>query len=284
MRQVLTTASIVSAILVGYIGCKPEKKEIPPEPPPPINIVVILDTSDRISSKKRPEQIQKDTEIAKHIVDFFEELVAKKLYIKSKHTLAFVVPEQQTGPSIPPKIIADLKIWPTWKERQKGAPRFEAMKDTLLTAVDTLYQIVGNQDKFTGSDIWIWFRDSAEVYLKQDSRNYIICLSDGYLDFNADIQAKRSKRGNKATYIPYRQVTRFRDDPNWKQKFHDEEHGLLAIGKNFSDYDVKFLMVEITYRDMFDLEIIEEYWRTWLESMGIADAEFLPAQDDPRIV
>ena len=109
-------------------------------------------------------------------------------------------------------------------------------------------------------------------------------MSDGYLDFNADIQAKRSKRGNKANYIPYRQVAKFRDTSNWKQKFHNEEHGLLAIGKNFSDYDVKFLMVEITCRDMFDLEIIEEYWRTWLESMGIADAEFLPAQDDPRIV
>ena len=253
----LATALIFSVILVG-IGCKPKKKETPPEPPPPKNIVVILDTSDRISVKKKPEQIQKDIEIAKNIVDIFGEVVAKELYIGSEHTLAFVVPEQQAGPSIPQKIVADLKIWPTREERGQGAPRFKKMEETLLTTIDKLYQLVGNQDKFTGSDIWIWFRDSAEVYLKQDSRNYIICLSDGYLDFNADIQARRSKKGNKASYIPYRQVTKFRDTPNWKQKFRDEEHGLLEIGNNFSDYDVKFLMVEITCRDMFDLEIIKE--------------------------
>ena len=265
MRQMLTTVGIVSAILVGCSG-ESEKKEMPPEPPP-TNIVVILDTSDRVSAKKRPEQIQKDIEITKNIVDFFEELVAKKSYIGSKHTLFFVVPEQQGVPPIPQKIIADLKIWLEGEERIKGAPEFKRKKEAVLAAIDTLYQRIGNQNTFTGSDIWLWFRDSAEVYLKPDYRNYIVCLSDGYLDFNADIQAKRSKRGNKANYIPYRQVAKFRDTSNWKQKFHDEGHGLLETGKDFSAYDVKFLMVEITYRDMFDLEIIKEYWRTWLESM-----------------
>ena len=138
MRQMLTTVGIISAILIGCNG-ESKKKEMPPEPPP-TNIVVILDTSDRISAKKRPEQIQKDIEITKNIVDFFEELVAKKSYIGSKNTLFFVVPEQQGVPPIPQKIIADLKIWLEGEERIKGAPKFKKKKEAVLAAIDTLYR------------------------------------------------------------------------------------------------------------------------------------------------
>ena len=154
------------------------------------------------------------------------------------------------------------------------------MKANLLRAIHELYQHVDTQDQFTGSDIWSWFRDSAEVYLKTDARNYIICLSDGYLDFNHNIQIRRPE----GTYISYRQVARLRDSLNWRQEFHAEEHSLLGIGKDFSDYTAKFLMVEITHRHMLDLEIVKEYWRTWLKSMGITDSQFLPAQDDPQVV
>ena len=84
--------------------------------------------------------------------------------------------------------------------------------------------------------------------------------------------------------MSYRQVVKFRDTPNWKQKFHAEGHGLLEIGKDFSNYNVKFLMVEITHRHMLDLEIVKEYWQTWLKSMGITDSQFLPTQDDPQTV
>lgn len=43
-------------------------------------------------------------------------------------------------------------------------------------------------------------------------------------------------------------------------------------------------MVEITHRHMLDLEIMTEYWQTWLKSMDITDSQFLPTQDDPQIV
>ena len=247
----------------------------------PINLIVIVDTSDRVSKARNPRQIEKDLEITGNIVNVFEEkFVRPNLYIGSKDTLAFVVPEQPGIPPISQETLANLKIWRTHQQRAGGAPEFKKMKAILLGAINELYQYVNKQNQFTGSDIWSWFRDSAEVYLKPDACNYIICLSDGYLDFNHNIQIKRPKR----TYISYHQVAKLRDTPNWKQKFQTEEHGLLGIGKDFSDYNVKFLMVEITHRHMLDLEIVKEYWQTWLKSMGIADSQFLPTQDDPQIV
>ena len=158
------------------------------------------------------------------------------------------------------------------------------MKEGLLAAIDELYQLLEKQKKFTGSDIWKWFRASGNAYLKKDMQNYIICISDGYLDFDKSIQDKRPKIGNKTSYIPYTQVVKFRNDPNWESKLGSEGHGLLEIGKDFSAYDVKFLMVEIKLRHMLDLPILKKYWQTWLASMGIHDSEFVESQPDPQIV
>ena len=289
--------NIIFSTLLGIFlfilssGCTSDKsdaKNLPSKslPTKSLNIIVILDTSDRVSKVKNPRQTEKDIMIGKAIVNLFEDFARQQLYVGSRHRLAFVVPEQPGVDPIPQKIIENLKIWPQDRDRSAGAPRFREMKTKLLTAINELYESVNKQVKFTGSDIWKWFRDSAEVYLKPNTLNYIICLSDGYLDFNSDIQAGRTKKRNKANYIPYRQVVKFRNNPDWRQKFHAEGHGLLGIGKgkDFGDYNVKFLMVEISHRHMLDLEIVKEYWQTWLKSMGITDSQFLPTQDDPQVV
>ncbi len=269
----------VVSMLVLAVGCTKDKPYLPPTKP--VNIIVIVDTSDRISEAKNPHQIEKDIEITKNIVNVFEEkFVRPSLYIGSQDSIAFVVPEQPGGTSISQKILANLKIWRTPEQMAGGAPEFRKMKTSLLAAIRELYQSVNKQRQFTGSDVWSWFRDSAVVYLKPDARNYVICLSDGYLDFNHSIQIERPK----GTYISYREIAKLRETPNWKSKFHTEGHGLLGIEKDFSDYSVRFLMVEIKHRHMLDLEIVKEYWRTWLKSMGIADSQFLPTQDDPQTV
>lgn len=280
----------IVSILVLAVGCTSEKSDAndistQPSPKKPVNIIVIVDTSDRVSKARNPRQIEKDIKITENIVNVFEEkFVRLNLYIGSKDRLALTIPEQPNIPPIQQQTLENLKIWPTPKQRAGGAPEFKKMKTSLLGAISELYEYVNKQNQFTGSDIWKWFRDSATVYLKPDAHNYIICLSDGYLDFNNDIQKNRPKVGNKTSYIPYSQVKKFRDIPNWKQKFHTEGHGLLEIKQDFSNHNVKFLMVEITHRHMLDLEIVKEYWQTWLKSMGIADSQFLPTQDDPQIV
>ncbi len=283
--KVLARVFAVTLLLltVGCTSDKSDAKNISSETSlmKPVNIIVIIDTSDRVSETKNPHQVKKDIKITESIVNIFEEkFVRPNLYIGSKHTLAFVVPEQPNVDPIQQQTLMNLKIWPTPKQRAGGAPEFKKMKTKLIGAIDELYQSVSKQKVFTGSDVWKWFRDSAEVYLKPDALNYIICLSDGYLDFNHNIQIERPKR----TYISYRQVAKLRETPNWKQKFHTEKHGLLEIGEDFSNYNVKFLMVEIAHRHMLDLEIVKEYWQTWLKSMGITDSQFLSTQDDPQIV
>ena len=260
-------------LVVGHTGyTAPPSKPLPAKS---INIIVILDTSDRISTDKNPGQADIDTVIAEGIVDFFEEkLVRPELYIGYPHRLVFVVPEQIGANSISFDIL---------KDRGGGAPRFNKQRKKLCEDINDSYLSLRKQVKFTGADIWKWFRDSAAFYLDQNAFNYVICLSDGYLNFDPVIEKDRLRRSNKTTFM---QVAKFRSNPNWEEKFDREGYGLLEINKNFSSYNVKFLMVEIKIkpRHMGDLPILEKYWRTWFESMGIIHSDFWPHQNDTNIV
>ena len=162
----------------------------------PINIIVVLDTSDRISNEG---QVESDIEIVKEIVAQFDDLVKKHLQqidvsdnesIGYAHRLTFVVPDQPRTPAIPSNLMRALEIKDPGKGN--GYPEFENHKQSLLSQVPKLYDFI-QKNKQTGSDIWGWFQDEAHDYLKKGYQNRIICLSDGYLIFDNDIQAQRPK-------------------------------------------------------------------------------------------
>ena len=295
MAQIKVFGSIIAVCLILIVGQRSDGNGSEPPLSKPVNIIVILDTSDRISNAENPGQLEKDIAIMKGIVSLLAEILLNEIRTLPRktwlrHHLAFVVPDQKGATPIPQDIIGKLKFRATAEDKPKGAPRVREMIKELLGTVDKLDHLFKKENTFTGSDIWKWFRASGKAYLKKDMQNHIICLSDGYLDFNKNIQNQRPIKGNKTSYIPYDQIKRFRKDPNWEENFESEGHGLLEIGQDFRGYDVKFLMVEIKLRTELDpraeidLPILKKYWRTWLESMGINDSEFMELQADPQIV
>ena len=223
---------------------------------PPINIIVLLDTSDRISKKG---QVESDIEIVKEIVARFDDLVKNHLQqidvsdnesIRYAHCLTFVVPDQPRTPAIPPNLIRALEIKDPGKGN--GYPEFKTHRQSLLSQVPELYDFV-QQYRQTGSDIWGWFQDEAQDYLRKGYQNRIICLSDGYLIFDEGIQAQRPK--GTCMYVRAGKI--------------DMSKPLAPVDKGFTDYSVSFLMVEIDMKDQGDFENMKKYWGTWLEKMGI---------------
>lgn len=290
MAQMKIFGIVFAVFFVFLVGCKSDSSEAIGQESESaaskaLNIVVILDTSDRISKEKHPGQVQRDLDIVAGIVDFFEGLVRHELLESEKieylHRLAFVVPEQPGVPQIPLEIMEKLTIEDSGNGRI--FPKFKQQKSELLPAIKKLYEFVQGHGQFTGSDIWDWFRSKAEFYLQGDY-NYIICISDGYLNFNYAIEKQR----RKGTYMG---VGKLRGDENWQDKIRNEGYGLLPIQKDFSRYNVKFLMVEIALRRepttgvvyTQDADIIKAYWETWLTSMGITDSRFIE-QLDPGIL
>lgn len=225
----------------------------------PINVIVILDTSDRISKQ---DQVKNDIEIVKEIITQFDKLIKDHLgkinvsnneSIKYPHCLTFVVPDQPKTPSIPPQIVRELEIRDPGNGN--GYPEFEAYRDSLLSEIPKLYDFV-EQYKQTGSDIWGWFQDEADDYLIEGYQNRIVCLSDGYLIFDGDIPRP------KGTCM------------HVKNGKIDMSKPLSMVDKGFGHYNVSFLMVEIDMKDQGDFENMKKYWKAWLETMGIKETDF----------
>lgn len=246
----------------------------------PLNIVIVLDTSDRISDEKHPGQIERDKEIIEEIATEFEKVTKRRILTSEKlqyhDQLAIAIPNQPSIPPVPRQIMKDLTI----ADKDKGSHRslagintdIENRKQVFLNTLDTLYEFV-RQHRHTGSDIWEWFKYEAESYFSESHQNIVICISDGYLNFDNIIEDMRIPR-------TYMQVKKLRDDPQWRQKIQGGE-GLLSIGQDFSRYNIDFLMSEIQLQTddnnvpyQKDFQIITLYWEVWLKEMKIKSTNF----------
>lgn len=272
MKKIRVFVTIWAIFLLFLPICKLDGQESAAPSVTPINIIVILDTSNRVSKEKHPGQAQRDRKIVAEIINLFE-MKAKKFIQttedkKYPYTLTFVVPpEYGTDSKIPSEITDNLTIGP-----EEIYPKLKKQKEALLQSIEELYRIVESRSlaQFPGSDIWYWFKYQAE--LKKDANNCILCFSDGYLNFDEDIEKDLGKGR-------YMQIGKLRRDPAWVETIQNEE--LLETGKNFRDYNVKFMMVEITLKKAEsgvlyekDFDILTAYWTTWLKSMGITDSKF----------
>ena len=246
----------------------------------PLNIVIVLDTSDRISDEKHSGQIERDKEIIGEIVTEFEKVTLRHIdaaeTLRYNDRLALVIPNQPGIPPVPRQIIRKLTIADKDRDSHKSLAGIKAdvenRKQVFLKALDTLYEFV-RQHKHTGSDIWEWFKYEAESYFSESHQNIVICISDGYLNFDNIIEAMRIPR-------TYMQVPKLRDDPQWQQKIQGGE-GLLPTGTDLSRYNIDFLMSEIQLQTdennvpyQKDFQILTLYWDIWLKEMKIKSTNF----------
>ena len=269
----------ICTLFLSLLNVNTSDGQSPKSRPTAVNIIVILDTSDRVSNEKHPGQVERDRNIVKEIVARFEEVVkvnvGKSTEFAYQDQLTIIVPDQPTVPPIPLKIMMNLTIEDLgdYKSVSEIHEDLKKTRDALPSELSKLYEFV-QEHKQTGSDIWDWFQYEAVDYLSAAHQNLIICLSDGYLIFDKNIQDTR----RKGTYMDVRTL---RDTSDWRQKIQGSE-GLLPISEDFSGYNVKFLMAEILLQTdendipyQQDFEIIKAYWETWLNAMGIKETDFI---------
>ena len=283
--KILGTVVTVSVILlVGCGGCQNQAEDQPKEQlVPPANIIVLLDLSDRVSVKKigtqAEAQAKADIETCEKIVDAFDEIISESQgkYTASKSRLRFLIPDQ-IGFPIESEIKEKLKEF--GKTPIGSVKKFDDTKKDFLKEIGDLYKQVlpATRAKFTGSDIWSWFKDDAKRYIDLKYRNYIICLSDGYLDFDTHIQDARPE----GTYIKI--CDEIRKLYEIEKRVPDESILKSPSGVNFSKfkYPVKFLMIGIKDRtsggSFYDKDILKVCWeKDFLKGMSIVPVDFIPS-------
>ena len=255
-------------------------KSVPGAPPAALNVVVILDLSDRIDPIRHPGQAAQDLKVLDGLVTLFEESVRKGLYLLSKDRLAFAVAPQATAYQGELMELADrLRIsMPDLNATgtERGKPGFDRARADLTNGLNRLYSSAVASTNYVGADIWSFFRDRLDSYLSTEPgvQDVVIVVTDGYINFDAKIERARPRRGPRTSFM---QVASLRGEPGWEGRFDREDLGLISFGPRYQH--VNMIVTGLRYVDLNDQPIVERYWRKWLSEMGVARVRLLPADD-----
>ncbi len=256
----------------------------------PINIVVLLDLSDRVSSPEYGDisrrDVINDIRHCRSILKEFREILRRSRH-KDLEKLRFVVIDQ---PGLP---LGRNNTIVFNKEFKKNLQTVVTKEEMIFDELYELYLKAHTYDNqiLTGAAIWSWFNEKSNDFLLHGHRNYIICMTDGYPEFNKEVKEYMPT----GTHVTVDKEIRISDDLNAmlemdKYKLKKPENVDFSIGYK---YEVQFLMLGIKNRmekinrkelgytpKIDDRDILEGIWERWLRSMGIKHFDFRSSDVD----
>lgn len=279
-RNTLALVAILAATVVAPAAAAPSAGATAPGRAPATNVVVVLDLSDRIDPARHPGQAAQDLKVLEGLVTLFEERVRRSLYLLSGDRLVFCVAPQPTAYQDEVTTLADrLRIsMPDLNAsgRLRGKPAFDQARTEVLAGLQRLYARASSSPGYVGADLWTFFRDRMESYLVPEpgARNVVVVLTDGYINFDRDVERRRPRQGARTSYM---EVAAMRGRTGWQARFDRGEAGLISFRGRLDRTDVA--VVGLRWLDVADRPIVERYWSGWLGEMGAARTRYIPADD-----
>lgn len=226
------------------------------------NITVLLDLSSRVNL---PNQVSKDTQIVKSILNAFEVLQRKYAFMASKDKLNITLAYQNSSVYDVYKIgNTKFSIDMTNKVGQNiNKPIFDQKRADMESAVSELYQkAIGSPTD--GADIWGFFCNDWHNYYKPDMKNKVIILTDGYLQFDKAITSKRPK----GTYMTG--LDKLRNKSDWEELLPN-----LKLSKCTNPIEnTEVLILEVVPQNKAintnEFQIIQKFWKTWFSDMNVS--------------
>lgn len=289
MKMLIKFSLLILSLSGLFFGChrgtdnKNSKQEERVDTINYVNLTILLDLSDRSLADGNdtildPDQIQRDTTIIRNILNEFSEQVKRNGYQYSKDKIqVLIAPQANNKPkNFNPFIDIDQEVKANKIVRQ-------ILPSKINDFMNDVKNIYSGHPKFTGADIWTFFKDMPVSLLKNsfteksndgnicyNFKNKMIILTDGYLVFDKVIQSSREK--NQSCM----QVEKLRNDANWESNFSKYKMKPIAE-KDFNNLEVLLLEINPVNPQINtnEVSIIEMYWKQWFTEMNI---KYIPMQ------
>jgi hypothetical protein len=241
-------------LLLAACSCSLPRQEATGEPPapPPLNVVVVADMSDRIAV---PGQVARDTAIIRIVCNAFQEHARQVGYPFSRDRLRF---QAVRTTLLDNDVLVDVG---DMNDRHEIVVRHLAERLQQFQR-DCAFGYVA-QDSYPGADLWGYFKDGFPAVVERAPfQNRVILLTDGYLSFEGAIQAKRPRNTEM-------NVAELRDKADWQVSFRDM--ALKGVGQRFPNTQMMILEVapKLQPESVHEFDIIRRYWTEWCDSLGI---------------
>lgn len=265
---------IIFAIFVLCVSCGSENNNNQTdqqivEEPIQLNISVLLDLSDRLIQSMQPSQAERDIEIVSVLIDIFNNSMKTKGVFQSKDKMQILFNPAPTDPNVN-NIAKRLSVDLSKLDNKKRKEVHDNIEKDFEEGLKEIYDLTLQTKKWEGSDIWRFFKyDAKELCIETDKsyRNILIIVTDGYI---YHVQSK-DRQKNRTAFLTgiYLQDEGFRNNQNWRDKFDNQDYGLIFSGQTFENLEVMVLEVNPSPNHKNDEDIIRAFLGKWFEEMRI---------------
>ena len=252
------------------------KKETPALPRE--NYIVLLDLSDRILYNNQ-QQVAKDLTVIKSIYAVFRSKLNSKdpthLYYAVNDKLKVLIAPQKTTPKSLYDMVGNLRIELSSEQPEKKASVVDETEKMFNTTLPEIYRqavISNNSTDYSGADIWKYFNEDLEDDLENNGQNTLFILTDGYMDFEKT--EERPAQNNRFTSCA-QIINNLKKNPDWSQKFDQDDYGLLPVGKKFPNLRVVLLEINPKEELNGEFNLLTRIWSKWFAEMGIRTFRFI---------
>lgn len=267
---------LLTVLLIVLFSCNSvsnegafEKKNVSGAHYKNLNITILLDLSDRISSKKNPEQFKKDIKFINNVLDAFKAYLNKKGVVESEDKIKLIFYPLSMD-ELYQEIADSLNIEFAKYDYGYRKMIYENISAVYNRQLSKLYSFAANSKVYSGSDLFNYFKHRVvDDCILPDSNyiNLLIILTDGYIyDKNSMYQQE-----NKFSYLipeaPHVRI--FRKLNNWEEHYEKNNYGLIPLNNDLSALSVLVGEIHPVENSPKDFDILKKYWSEWLENQKV---------------
>lgn len=237
-----------------------------------LNITILIDLSDRISSEINKNQAQKDKKIINYILESFKNHLNYKGVVHSEDKIKVIfypAPENEVIQEIADSLNIDFSKY-DFPERKKI---FNNIQSLFNNQLNRLYSIAANAKRFNGSDLFNYFKYRVvDDCIIDNYSNLLVILSDGYI---YDLNSKYSYSNRFSYLLPTsNHIKIFRKLNNWEVLFEKEDYGLIKLKNDLSALHILALEFSPAKHSPEDFDIMKKYWSKWFIEQKIDTNNF----------
>ena len=236
-----------------------------------LNLIVCYDLSDRIIQTSTPSHEDKDIEIAMNLAKIFKKEMEAKGAFNAKGSMQIHLYPSPKNPDI--AILANqLDVDLIGLDNKKKKNIYDNIETDFQNSLRKIYsQTIETQD-WIGSDIWGFFKSDIDLYLKDNYRNVVVVITDGYIYHVNSCNMQDKHRYAKITG-GLLESEGLRNPSTYKAEIQNKDFGLITTRNDLKNVEVLFLELDPNpkYPDFDVMKIVLEKWcrEMGIEKIGI---------------
>lgn len=233
-----------------------------------LNISILMDLSDRISPEKYPneamEYYQRDVAYIESVASALNtHLRNKRVRAMNDRIQLYFDPEPNNNDIN--NLSKQLKFHVT--RSVASMELLDKIQASYRSKPREIYELAIKDNEYVGSDTWRFFKNKVDDYcLEEGFRNILVVLTDGYIYHRNTLL---SEDGKTSFLTPQKIRNLGLNTSKWKEHYKEKGYGFIPINKDLSNLEVLVLGINPSEKNPYELDVIQQYWSDWLESMGI---------------